>query len=138
MLKQGQRIHDLRDSFNVIIKGVIRDEADEKDFDEFNVIADWPIQINVFDTTKTLMKQKEEKLTQTSSNRQQIDKMQGNKTKDALLLVAMTDCYMIRVTKLDGDKIQHFTSIRKLLENFNTSFDRQFWFDPVATNTYSA
>ena len=60
MLRQGQRIHDLRDSFNVIIKGILRDEAEEKDFDEFNVIADWPIKINIFDLTKTLLRQKKE------------------------------------------------------------------------------
>jgi hypothetical protein len=43
ILNTGQRIHDLRDSFNLIVSGSLRDEMEQRDYGPYCAVADWPV-----------------------------------------------------------------------------------------------
>jgi len=54
VLKKGQKIHDFRSSYNVMIKGKLYDKNLDKEWNSYSIVADWPIQINIIDKSKPL------------------------------------------------------------------------------------
>ena len=108
MLKTGQRIHDLKDSFNIVVQGTIRDEMEERDYGQFCAIADWPIQININDPAKPI-------LGKDKNNKTKADLLQGKSMKDTLLLIATQETFIIRLTKQDGEKIPQVFGLIQML-----------------------
>lgn len=51
-IAKGTKIYDLQSSYNVIITGTLIDMETEQEFNQFDVIADWPLQINIVDRSK--------------------------------------------------------------------------------------
>ena len=51
-IAKGTKIYDLQHSYNVIITGTLIDMETEKEFSQFDVVADWPLQINIVDRSK--------------------------------------------------------------------------------------
>lgn len=50
--RKGKRIYSLEDSFNVLISGRVRDENSCREFGVFDILADYPMQVNVFEKEK--------------------------------------------------------------------------------------
>ena len=51
-IAKGTKIYDLHHSYNAIITGTLIDMETEKEFNQFDVVADWPLQINIVDRSK--------------------------------------------------------------------------------------
>ena len=46
-LKKGQKIHNLHKSFNIVIKGNVRNNDTQFQHGPFEILADFPFQINL-------------------------------------------------------------------------------------------
>ena len=53
-LVKNQKIYDLEDTLNIIVSGHVYDESNDKLHKRFDVIADFPVQVNVLDHAKPI------------------------------------------------------------------------------------
>ena len=94
-INKGTKIYDLHNSYNVIITGTIIDMETEKEFNQFDVIADWPLQINILDRSKPVDSLTHEQIAQVL----ELLQLSGKPTTNCLKLIARSDVYMIKIEK---------------------------------------